>query len=1238
MGAADEVSSLVQLAGGIIFGGFALYKLTSQKDEVDDGYETDDSLLREPVRTYKPSPTQRVTPKKPVYEVQKPVKEILVEEPQKPVYTPSAVEEDHYTPSWASTKQPQLSVSAKLPSSKIPSSSSSCTSESKSFDDEDEVQTFEEPAPAPETPKIEVKKTYTQVHHTQEREEFVPSWMSKKEPQVKFEQVQASVSPKSKQSTTTLSTKIQCGNASISRIAYNLSDTVFIYALGKDAHFGKLCVEHSNEAASNHFGQRPDVKVMESRAGAGSCVVGSLQGGSKTTVLAHSDVLKLMTPSMFEISANRLPTVFHIAATAIDQDSLSMTACYADIMRVRDSGFAILSSSSAQEIADFAVVSHALAHKTSTPVMHVFDGTRGLTEFQKISVPAFNKAAESIESAVNGPMSTHGLESAAAEDRPYIACAVQEVMDKLSEELGSSYRIFEYTGPEHPQAVVVAMGTAASVLESVVKTSNTVGVINVRLLRPWSASHFLSVLPKSCRRICVLDQSGSKMNPLFLDVASALHSESASEFRSLPLLVGGRVIVGSTGFDLAMAHSVISNVTASRPQPNFTVKSDQSTDANLNVANTKEVIVWSKGNGYAAKAAKEIAAEIANEQSLNVQHYSAHDPFSQTHKSEIRLASVEEGSIGYAVTSADVVVASTVDHDVACSVRSDGKLIVIKTAESLEQDNIPESVNSYLSRNNISVLTLREHEFSQECDSAWVAVGAAFSFVSSQSLSRVTKAFRSAGKSVLSHFVENVPSILVEDRKYSAKPSFRASESFLNDAGNSSWMSTKVSTPVFSGEHSAESFSPKFDFETKEAEEETKQDKVGRHQICWNMIFKEAYEAQQALKPSHHDVHIAKVTKNMRLTPVDYSRNIFHMEFDISSTPIKYEIGDALGVFGHNDEEKVDEFIAEYGLDPDEFVALPARGGMEENKVEYVSVRNMLIQHLDLFGRPSKKFYVALAQYAKPVSRYQYLRLMHIGTDDAELFKLGIHETVNFADLLLQFTKARPTASELAHMIPEIKPRHYSISSSMKVCPRSVHLLVVAVDWETPLGKKRTGQCTRYLNALRPGQSVTVDIQKSVLRLPPNPKQPIVMAGLGTGMAPFRAFIQERFWQMESGIEVGPCVLYFGARHKAQEWLYGEELEKYEEKGLVRLGLAWSRDQKHKVYIQHKIEEDGQLLKKYLGEQGGYFYLCGPTWPVPDVRDAIAKGLTPHLVKDGVVDVEVVEELKDEGRYILEVY
>ena len=147
------------------------------------------------------------------------------------------------------------------------------------------------------------------------------------------------------------------------------------------------------------------------------------------------------------------------------------------------------------------------------------------------------------------------------------------------------------------------------------------------------------------------------------------------------------------------------------------------------------------------------------------------------------------------------------------------------------------------------------------------------------------------------------------------------------------------------------------------------------------------------------------------------------------------------------------------------------------------------------------------------------------------------------------------------------------------------------------------------------------------------------MAGLGTGMAPFRAFLQEREWQRAQGVEVGPMVLYFGARHRSEEYLYGDYLDAMHADGLLTtLGLAFSRDQKEKVYIQHKIEGDRADISRYLVEEKGHFYLCGPTWPVPDVKNAILGGVRAETGMTEDDSEDWLEQLKEEGRYILEVY
>lgn len=176
------------------------------------------------------------------------------------------------------------------------------------------------------------------------------------------------------------------------------------------------------------------------------------------------------------------------------------------------------------------------------------------------------------------------------------------------------------------------------------------------------------------------------------------------------------------------------------------------------------------------------------------------------------------------------------------------------------------------------------------------------------------------------------------------------------------------------------------------------------------------------------------------------------------------------------------------------------------------------------------------------------------------------------------------------------------------------------------------------------GTKVAVSIKPSVMKLPERDDAPIVMAGLGTGAAPFRAFIQHRAWQREQGVNVGPLLYYFGSRYRAAEYLYGEELEAYMADGVItHMGLAFSRDGKGKVYIQHKMLEDKKMLHKMLAskEEGGdegSFFLCGPTWPVPDVYEALCGSYVEAAGKSRKEAEDAIEDMKEHERYVLEVY
>lgn len=228
------------------------------------------------------------------------------------------------------------------------------------------------------------------------------------------------------------------------------------------------------------------------------------------------------------------------------------------------------------------------------------------------------------------------------------------------------------------------------------------------------------------------------------------------------------------------------------------------------------------------------------------------------------------------------------------------------------------------------------------------------------------------------------------------------------------------------------------------------------------------------------------------------------------------------------------------------------------------------------------------------------------------------------------------TVKDLLNLVPLTKPRLYSIASSPKLHPGEVHLLAVVHDWRTSMAELRVGLATGYLEQLDPRTAKAVVcglVRSPVLKLPADDTKPVVMVGMGTGMAPFRSFVEERHFAHTQGARVGACRLYFGARHEKMEFLYKTELLGYAAEGWLQLRCAWSRDQPQKVYVQDHLAVDGDRLWAMLQPAAaGHFYLCGPVTPLADVEQCLntlfaAKGAPGYL-----------DELKATGRFCTEVY
>ncbi len=446
------------------------------------------------------------------------------------------------------------------------------------------------------------------------------------------------------------------GNTAAAHVAYAMSDVAAIYPITPSTPMGETADEWAAEGRKNIFGQILNVKQMQSEAGAAGAVHGALAAGALTTTFTASQGLLLMIPNMYKISGELLPGVFHVSARAIAAHALSIFGDHADVMAVRQTGFALLCSNSVQEVMDLALVSHLSSIKGRVPFLHFFDGFRTSHEIQKIelidyesmaslvdydAISAFRKRSMNPEhptirgTAQNPDIYFQGREAA---NSYYLAIPeiVKHYMKKVGELTGRCYRLFDYIGDPEAERVVIAMGSSCEVIEEVVNRLNEngerVGLVKVRLYRPFVIDAFLSALPASATRITVLDRTkepGAIGDPLYIDVCTAF-----MERNEMPVIVGGRYGLGSKDFTPAMAKAVFDNMKSVGPKNHFTVGiTDDVTHTSLEVENDVETTpegtvqckFWGLGSDGTVGANKSAIKIIGDNTDLFAQGYFAYD-------------------------------------------------------------------------------------------------------------------------------------------------------------------------------------------------------------------------------------------------------------------------------------------------------------------------------------------------------------------------------------------------------------------------------------------------------------------------------------------------------------------------------------------------------------------------------------------------------------------------------------
>ncbi|NLV16772.1 MAG: pyruvate:ferredoxin (flavodoxin) oxidoreductase [Syntrophomonadaceae bacterium] len=387
--------------------------------------------------------------------------------------------------------------------------------------------------------------------------------------------------------------KTMDGNTAAAHVAYAFTEVAAIYPITPSSPMAESIDEWSANGRKNIFGQQVNVAELQSEAGAAGTLHGSLAAGALTTTFTASQGLLLMIPNMYKISGELLPGVMHVTARALATHALSIFGDQSDVMACRQTGFALLASGSVQEVMDLAGVAHLSAIKGRVPFMHFFDGFRTSHELQKIEVLDYDELAKLVDfdairrfrkNALNpehpvtrgtnqNPDIFFQAREAANVYYDAIPGIVEGYMNEISKLTGRKYGLFNYYGAEDADRVIIAMGSACESAEEVVDYLNNrgekVGVVKVRLYRPFSVKHFLAALPSTVKKIAVLDRSkdlGGLGEPLYQDVRTAFFENGTR-----PVIVGGRYGLGSKDTTPAQLMAVFDNLKLEVPKNNFTI-------------------------------------------------------------------------------------------------------------------------------------------------------------------------------------------------------------------------------------------------------------------------------------------------------------------------------------------------------------------------------------------------------------------------------------------------------------------------------------------------------------------------------------------------------------------------------------------------------------------------------------------------------------------------------------------
>ena len=811
----------------------------------------------------------------------------------------------------------------------------------------------------------------------------------------------------------------------LEQISSRSSSAVYLYDVARYVGIG-----HVSKGLSKEEKLSAPVFELQTRTGAGLLLLGRLTEGTSSqdangavvTVYSTTKGLEEMAPSLelFPTPKANSRLIAHIAASTPIGGDLTLSPSLASLstfFATVPDHFTVVLSATPQEVMDVAAAIYGISN---AHIVHIFDQNSAGREVSEKLIPP---------SPPNSP-----------------------IFDTYTALNKAGYEYFEYAGDVHAENVIVLLNShLALALKAIASQMPSVGILIVRVLRPWDESAFLRALPSTTIGVHVWDDVASEHSsvPLFNNVIGSIHQSPkyiapVRSHKLVPELYCQ--IISSTRLLLDFISQTLPLNWLAPPKLNP-------------LHGGRKIVLYTTPLSSSAALPNFVARPFLGSQSIRARLLTQGDAFSKpggvvrstlllSHKSDTTDAPIELEVGGEPDTDFVVVADQSLlkTHKVLEGVKPGSGLLLV-TPWNVDEiiSNMHPKTLATIQANGLQVYAVSTPNNNSE------ALSVALAFLRLY-----------LGPFGTEKVVTNLAIAAFSQEMFGRQISNVVAETLSN------LVAIEITGNVIGDVVLGDAALQKFSFNTIVFVDEVLSTSVGIKvgpvvEAAKYILFREAFAISN--QPTENEEHpqvpglrpdvpertfLVTCTVNRRLTPLDYNRNVFHLEFDTSGTGLKYAIGEALGVHGWNDADEVLDFCDWYGLDPDQVISTPVPG--DSTRKHTRTVFQVLQQQVDIFGQPPKGFYATLVAYAKETEDRMALRFISAAEGSSTFKKLSELETVTFVGVLKRFSSARPPVEHLCEIVGDIKPRHYSIASAQNVVGDRVDLLVVTVDWVTPSG------------------------------------------------------------------------------------------------------------------------------------------------------------------------------------------